>query len=319
MKLKKLIALMAIPFAIVSGVALADPFYIDVSAAGGTGVPLPFGDANTTTSMFDSHQVFANTTSVIYDTNSSGSLNVGDKFIDAGDAHFTSGLPAGDQEGINLNTGFGVFSEITTQWNDLVGSVTAITPITTGPLLGGFITTTDYVAGGTFNFYFDAPGNANYGTTVGTSDDSGFGNGTHVLTLTLTSGTGSSTFNSSGNFVTGSSNLFAQITFARDNFFWFDNGNGIVDAGDKDFHDLLGLLIPITLNAAVDQNTNHVVNVAGDGSAGPAGFGNQLQIIHSDHDGSIEYSVSVPEPTSIALLGLGLLGLGFSRRNKKAA
>ena len=34
------------------------------------------------------------------------------------------------------------------------------------------------------------------------------------------------------------------------------------------------------------------------------------------HDGSISFSVS--EPTSVAVLGLGLLGLGFSRRNKKA-
>ncbi|MBU1308833.1 MAG: PEP-CTERM sorting domain-containing protein [Gammaproteobacteria bacterium] len=35
------------------------------------------------------------------------------------------------------------------------------------------------------------------------------------------------------------------------------------------------------------------------------------------HDGSISFSVS--EPTSVAVLGLGLLGLGFSRRNKKAS
>lgn len=314
MKLKKLASAMAISMALVSGTTFADAFYMDVGAAGNPGFFLP--DGNTVTSVFNSFQLFANTTSKIYDTNGSFSLNTGDKFIDAGNANFTSGLPNGDQEGINL---FGT-SEITLSWSNLVGSVIS----TAANGLGGITTTTSYVAGGVFDFYFDAPGNANYGASVGSADDTGFSPsnealpGTKVLTLTLTGGTGSSTFGPTGNFVTGSSNLFADITFALDNFWWFDsNGNGVADAGDKDFHDLLGLLVPVNLSSAVDQNTNHVVNVPGSFLPGPAGFGNELLVVHSDHDGSIEFSV--PEPTTIALLGMGLLGMGIGSRNKKAS
>lgn len=318
MKLTKLAGAVALAMALASGAVSATPYYIDVAPAGGTGVPLPFGDANTTTGAFDSFQIFANTTSTIYDTNASGTVNVGDKFIDIGNANFTSGLPSGDSEGINVNLGSGILSEITTSWTNLIGSVSALSPITTGPLTGGFITTTSYVAGGVFDFYFQAPGNATYGTTVAATDDSGHADGTKVLSLTMTTGTGSSTFDALGNFVTGSSNFLAEITYALDNFWWFDtNGNGVADAADQDFHDLLGLLIPLQLNSGVDQNTNHVVNVAGSGAPGPTGFGNELLVVHSDHDGSIKFSV--PEPASLALMGLGLLGLGLSRRSKKAA
>lgn len=307
MKLKKLTALTVASLALTSGVAMADPYYMDVGAAGNPGLPLP--DGNSVTSIFNSFQLFANTTSTIYDTDTSGGLSVGDKFIDTGNANFTSGLPNGDQEGIN----FIGFSEITLSWNNLKGSIVSVAP--NG--IGGVTTTTSYVGGAVFDFYFDAPADASYGATVGSADDAGHGDGTKVLSLMLTNGTGSSTFDSSGNFVTGSSNFWADITFALNNFWWFDiNNNGVVDAGDADFADLLGLAVPMKLNAAVDQNTNHVVNVPGSGAVLP-GYGPELLVVHSDHDGSIEFSV--PEPASVALLGLGLLGLSFSRRNKKSA
>ena len=50
-------------------------------------------------------------------------------------------------------------------------------------------------------------------------------------------------------------------------------------------------------------NLLFVTEVGPEGAAGPVTY-----IIHSD---------SVPEPTTLALLGLGLAGLGFSRRRKR--
>lgn len=120
-----------------------------------------------------------------------------------------------------------------------------------------------------------------------------------VLSLSLTS----------SSIVGPNLDLFFDVTFAKDNFFWIDSGGVFVDAADQ---------APGSVTMALDTNVNPPIPtqdqlvLLADGNNG----GRPVAVRQTTLDGSI--GAKVPEPGTLVLLGIGLLALSSRRLKQKA-
>ena len=276
-----------------AGTGLAFPSQWDVGVAGAPA----FGDANTRTGVFNQFGFVSQTSTIQFDTDSSGSVTVNDVFSDSGNMRVNDLIAAGliDTEGLNQFGGY----ELTGIWNNVQGYVSSVDATSLTNVQLGLKYT-----GGTLNFYLDPALNSTFANPAASAPPagaggSGFGNGTLVFTLDLIDGIGNTFIDFSGNALgnQGSVDLELQVTYMLPGF-WL-NAAGI---------DVLSLNPVLWHFITTDMNIDTPSQAVGV----PVGA---LYTAYSNQNGSALVTV-VPEPSTMLLLGGGLLGLGWIGRKK---
>lgn len=303
---------LAVLFCAATWPVAATPFFIDVSVAtsegfAAGGLPPPFGDSNTYTSVSTSIQLYSRSTFSVYDTNASGQLDVGDRFLQQSYGAITDLLPpGGDDEGL------GWFSEITFKTSDLSGAI-----INTATYGGFTYFSFDYDSTGQVPFYFDGTKDSLF---VGVNAGSGFNDGVNIMNLDVSSGSGVLAQNlTTGAFGSSAALLETLHSEALAGFLKIDGGDDL--PGSSDDISLSSVIQSGKLvNWHFDYNIDDLtINTSGAGTPGPSGYGNLLFRATGDNDASGRLDItdppqSVPEPGVLPLLALGLLALALRAR-----